>query len=294
MEPYCAQSRSDPPYPACFAAIETAMEPVREAAPPMAMKVNQFDSSQLEQMVAPKMLLPSKPQGRQLNHIGGREHTDLTSTDAINSQAGVREGLSYRFRSLLQRMGVLARVQGQRYVPLRRSRGGKAEKKEEHEEDSSFLAPIRDALDLLSEDSGRDRQEELEAQLARFFEPLQRYHVLFEALEQLEHEDMPSRKKNAVRRALNGMMSRLVEQHPHEVRKALQETDDITPTVEALSDEMPTSLYGMRFLIGAKAKGNVDTPLTPLTMLKALIKNFGAEKCVQAMTGLRSRMMSGF
>ncbi len=261
------------------------------------MQINRYDPSQLEQMVVPKAPPQARLQGRGLHHASGREQFDLTSTDAINGQAGVRDGLAFRGRSLIQRMAVPVRAQGQRYVPLRRSRGGKAEKKEEHEEDSAFLAPIQDALYLLSEDSERDmreRQEELEAQLERYFEPFQRYHVLFEALEQLEHKDMPLREKKAVRRALTGMMSRLVEKYPHEVRKALQETDELACAVDSMSDEMPTSLYGMRFLIGAKAKGNIDTPLTPLTMLKALIKNFGADKCVQAMSGLRSRMMSGF
>lgn len=125
-------------------------------------------------------------------------------------------------------------------------------------------------------------------------EPLQQYHVLFEAFHALENEDLPPRKKKAMRRTLDGMMSELVQKHPHELRKALQESDELVSAVDAMSEDMPTSVRDLRFLIGAKARGNMDTPLTPLTMLKALIRNFGADKCVQAMGTLRSRMMSGF
>ena len=281
-----------------FHAISTDTEPPAIVAPPTAMnmQINRFNNTQMEPAPAPRIPVQARAPGRPLDQTSRRDNSSLVPTASIDAQAGVREGLNPRRASLGQRMPKAVRAPGtqQRYVPLRRSRGGKTEKKEVHEEDSAFLAPVRDALDLLSEDCGRDSQEELEAQLERFFEPLQRYNVLFEALQQLENEDIPARKKNFMRRALNSMMSRLMEKNPHEMRKALQETDELANAVDTMAEDIPTSVRDLRFLIGAKSKGNSDVPLTPLVMLKALIKNFGADKCLGAMNGLRSRMMEGF
>ncbi|EJN02958.1 hypothetical protein PMI40_02911 [Herbaspirillum sp. YR522] len=259
------------------------------------LKTNPYAGAQLEQMHLPRPLPQNKTVGRQGQIVTGNEQTEVVPKDSVRGQAGVREDLHARFRSLLQRLVVPVRAERQAYVPLRRSKGKKSEKPELHEEDSAFLAPIEDALSILTDDSTRHGQELLEGQHKRFnFQPIQRYQVLFEALQELEEKDMPSRKKNGIRRALNTMMSRLADQHPVELRRALQESDEIVATLEAMSDDMPTSVRDLRFLIGAKAKGNIDTPLSPLTVLKALIKNFGAAKCVQAMMSLRSRMMAGF
>lgn len=261
---------------------------------PMNMQINSFNNTPVEQVNAPRAQA-QKPAMRQGAHAArGSEHVELTSTDSVNNQAGVRTGLRHTPRSLSQRRTVPVRTQGQRYTSLRRSRGGKTDKTDEVDDDSTFLAPVNDTLDTLSEDSSQDAQEELEAQLERYFEPLQRYNIYYEALLQLELQEMAFKKKNALRRALNSLMSVLMERHSHEVRKALQASDDMLATIDAMGDDAPTSVRDLRFLIGAKSKGSIDTPLSPLTMLKALIKNFGSDKCVHAMSTLRSRMMSGF
>jgi len=262
----------------------------------MDWKVNNGSDLQLEQMSAMRTQQQAKPAPRVLNQAGGREQIDVRASESIDSQAGVRT-VSVGKRTLLQRAGPLLRA-GQRYVPLRRSRtGGKAErtdKTEEPDEDSAFLAPVHDTLDWLAEDSGKESQEEMEAQLQRSFEPMQRYRLYFEALQMLDEKDLPARKKTLARRALNGLMSKLMEEHPQEMRRALQESDEMVATVAAMGDDLPTSVRDLRFFYGAKSKGNEDTPLTPLTMLKALIKNFGAERCLAAMMTLRSRIMSVF
>ncbi|WP_296555946.1 hypothetical protein [Pigmentiphaga sp.] len=210
----------------------------------------------------------------------------------MDNPAGVRHGLD-RSRSSLGQRAASTRSRNERQTSPSRSRGGKTRRKEESLQDAVFLDPAQDALDMLSLDDGEEGRGRLAAYLKQHFEPLQRYHVLFEALHALENLDLPPRKKKAMGRTVNSMMTALIDKFPHEVRKALQETDDLVPAVGAGPEHGPASVRDARFLIGAKKYGNVDTPLTPLTILKALIKNFGADNCVQAMETLRSRMMSG-
>lgn len=227
--------------------------------------------------------------------------TELTPLDAINVQAGVREGVHFKRRTLSQRATAPARPprQAAKKETQKKTRLGANYQDDEDDDELLNMSPVEDTLDMLREDSGRDRQEEVEAMLAEHFQPMQRYNILHDALEKLEDQPVSKMKKNSLRNALNEMMSELMERHPHEMRRALQESDELVNSLEAMAGQdgdarkLP-STRELRFLIGAKTRGNMDAPLSPLTMLKALIKNFGPDKCLNAMTSLRSRMMSGF
>lgn len=280
------------------------MEPDHGARPPKAMnmKINSFDNTPLDPAIP-----VVKPHARHVGQRYGAEHglnpnavLDLSPLDAIDAQAGVKEGLVYSRKTLKQRLRAPAKQQPQQKTaqPSRKLRV-KVEGKEREDDDEELFAPVADTLDLLRNNADRDRQAEVEAMLSRYFEPLQRYHVLYEALGKLEENPLGNGKDLAVKAALNEMMSNLMERHPHELRRALQETDDMVNSLEAMAGDERIGSGGpstreLRFLIGAKNKGNFDAPLTPLTMLKALIKNFGADNCVPALTSLRSRMMIGF
>lgn len=247
----------------------------------------------MEQLALPPrpVLSQARMQPRQAHQTSGREHIEFVPTGSIDGQAGVRHGLQTRLTNLAHYVAVSMRLSGQRYVPMRRSRGARTDRKDENEEESAFLEAVQDALDLLGEDSGRRNRDELEAQLERYFEPVQRLKVLVQALQKLENEDLPARQKTGISRALNGMITTLMKKHPHEIRAVLQETEEAGAKVDPMSEELQSSVR-LRLLIGAKDMGKFDTPLSPLTVLKALIKNFGAD-CLLAMRSLRSRMMSG-
>jgi len=273
------------------------MEPVRVRRTPKAMNMKTSiqhgaELQQLEQLEAAGMAQQAKPTSRAAHQMQGHANIELKPKDAIDNQAGVREGLTPRKRVLAQRMAGIMRPRKQ-YVSSRRSRGGRTERTEELDEETAFLEPVRDVLDDLSDDARRESQEALDRKMSPFFEPIQRYRLYFEALQLLDQRDMEVRKKTAARRALNGMMTRLMNEHPEEMRRALQEIEEMSAIVSEMAEDLPTSVRDLRFIYGAKSKGKEDTPLSPLTMLKALIKNFGADKCVAAMISLCSRMMSG-
>jgi len=261
----------------------------------MNMQINRFNNNPLEPLPAEKLLASTaaRPAG-----ASNSTATELTPLDAINAQAGIKEGLSYHKKSLHQRRLAPARTQPPNRSNLTKKPRINVNNRDDMDEDEPHLFPVSDTLDLLREDSGREQRAEVEARLAQHFDPMQRYNVLFDALQDVEQQPVSKHKKNSIKNALNEMMSDLMERYPHELRKALQETDDLVVSLEAMAaDEhghgkLP-STRELRFLIGAKSKGNFDAPLTPLTMLKALIKNFGAENCMQVTRSLRSRMMSG-
>lgn len=224
--------------------------------------------------------------------------TDFRPTDAVDTQGGVKEGLIYKSRSLRQRFANPARQQAQARTntPTRKYRS-KVDERNGEDDEESYLAPILDTLDMLRDDTSKDNQEEIEAMLAEFFEPLQRYNVIYEALDKVDEQPVSALKKLSMKNALKEMLSDLIENHPYEVRRALQESDAMVNSLEALTadenGQRTTSTRDLRFLIGAKSTGNFDGPLTALTMLKALIKNFGPDKCMDVLVSLRSRMMSG-
>lgn len=248
---------------------------------------------QPEQLAPLPRPLPAQPriQSKITQLIDAGAHIDVVSTGSIDSQAGVRSGLPRRHTNLAHYAAVSMRLSGQRYVPMRRARGGKLERKQDDEEEAAFLEAVEDAVALLAEDSGRSTRSELEAQLERYFEPVQRLKILVRAMQDVEHGDMPARQKASVARSLNAMVSTLMKKHPHEIRAVLQETEEAGATVDPLSEKLQSSVR-LRMLIGAKDMGKFDTPLSPLTILKALIRNFGPD-CLLAMRSLRSRMMSG-
>jgi hypothetical protein len=278
------------------------MEPDQRLSPlnAMNMKINTFDNLLSDPSVPPR---PHVRHGHRYGIESGINPSaafDLSPLEAIDAQAGVKEGLFYSRKTLKQRLRVPARAQvQQKSAQPSRKLKIKVDGKERDDDEDELFAPVTDTLDLLRDGAGRDRQDEVEALLARYFEPLQRYHVLYEALGKLEQSPLGNGKDLVVKNALNEMMSNLMERYPHELRRALQETDDMVNALEAMAGEERIGSGGpstreLRFLIGAKSKGNFDAPLTPLTMLKALIKNFGADNCVPALTSLRSRMMIGF
>jgi hypothetical protein len=279
------------------------MEPAHGQSPLMAMnmQINRFSNNN-----APETPAPARPHARHVSRQGVLSAnvataTELTPLDAINGQAGVREGVHFKRRTLSQRAATPARQprQPNKKETQKKSRLDAPYQEGDDDDDPLNMSPVEDTLDMLREDSGRSRQEEVEAMLAEYFQPMQRYNILHDALEKLEDQPISKMKKNSLRNALNEMMSELMERHPHEMRRALQESDELVNSLEAMagqdgeSRKLP-STRDLRFLIGAKTRGNFDAPLSPLTMLKALIKNFGPDKCLHAMTSLRSRMMSGF
>jgi hypothetical protein len=267
------------------------------------MKINSFDS--LDNLV------PENPLPRpQLRHglragidpgINANSAPELSPLDALEVLAGVQEGLAFSRKSLKQRLRAPVRPQTlQKPGASTRKPKLKVGEKDDRDddEDEELFAPVEQTLDLLRDGADRQRQAEVEAMLARYFDPLQRYHVLYEAMEKLEESPLANGKNRPVKKALNTMMNNLIEQHPYELRRALQESDDMVNSLEAMAGEEGINTGGpsareLRFLIGAKSKGNFDAPLTPLTMLKALIKNFGSAKCEQALASLRARMMVG-
>jgi len=265
----------------------------------MNMHINRFNHNSPLETPAP-VRSPVRHGGRPSLLSGSvTSATELVPTDAVNAQAGVREGVHVKRHTLLQRMAAPPRpLPSAARSPLQKRARLRSDDPDQRDDDLPSLTPVEDALNLLREDSGRERQQEVESMLKKYFKAPQRYQILHDALLQLDQQPVSVSHKLALKRALNEMMSTLMERHPHEMRRALQESDELVSSLEALAGadgeavRLP-STRELRFLIGAQAKGTFDAPLTPLTMLKALIRNFGSDKCIQVMTSLRLRMMSG-
>lgn len=236
---------------------------------------------------------PARAQHRQAQHTGAREHIAMVPTASIDGQAGVRQGVQPRAVNLAHYAAVATRLSGQRYVARRQAQNDtRADRKALDDEEAAFQDAVHDALTLLGEDSGRRSREELESQLERHFEPVRQLKVLVQTLQTLESEDLPGRQKTGISRALNAMITGLMKKHPHEIRAVLQETEEAGAVKsDQVSEELQSSAR-LRLLIGAKDMGRFDTPLSPLTVLKALIRNFGPD-CLLGMHSLRTRMMSG-
>lgn len=225
---------------------------------------------------------------------------DLKSREAVDIEAGVKEELAFLNKKLEQRR-VPATVRTATRGSLRdRSRSQQANRAAQvgspgHlDEDHDAWHPVQRALDMLREDSSQQGRAAAEAMLAECFDMVQSYNALLEALREADQVDgLSAHKKRALKGALNEMMSDMMQRSPGDLRHTLQETEELHGAMESMAEEPLPSTRELRFLIGGKAKGRVDVPLTPLTMLKALIRNFGAEHCVSAMESLRSRMMAG-
>ncbi len=227
--------------------------------------------------------------------------TELSPTELVLALAGFKE-VSYRPRHLLHRFNTTNRKNSQERrgsnSAKRKSSSQRANTVDEEDIEYVRIDAAMDALELLQDDTSRDRRTQLEESLNELFDVVGHYDVLAEALERLKDEPIAPVKKIAIKNALEDMMTNLHEKHPHELRRGLQDRDAMLTALQALSgDELGKRLVStreLRQLIGDKQIGNEDFSLTPLTMLKALIKNFGVNKCMAVLTGLRSRMMIGF
>ncbi|MGW8393195.1 hypothetical protein [Pseudoduganella sp. HUAS MS19] len=225
---------------------------------------------------------------------------DLKAREAIDIEAGVKEELAFQSKALEQRRvpaAVRTAPRGSLRDRTRSQQAGKAAQvggpghmNEAHDE----WHPVQRALEMLREDSSQEGRAAAEAMLTERFDMVQSYNALLEALREADQmEGMSAYKKRALKGALNEMMSDMMQRSPGDLRHTLQETEELHSAMESMAEEALPTTRELRFLIGGKAKGRVDVPLTPLAMLKALIRNFGAEHCVSAMESLRSRMMAG-
>lgn len=225
---------------------------------------------------------------------------DLKSRESVDIEAGVKEELAFLNKALEQRrVPATARTapRGSFRDKSRSPQAGRAAQvgslghlEEGHDE----WHPVQRALDMLREDSSQQGRGAAEAMLAERFDMVQSYNALLEALREADQLDgLSAYKKRALKGALNEMMSDMMQRSSGDLRHTLQETEELHGAIESMAEEPLPTTRELRFLIGGKAKGRVDVPLTPLAMLKALIRNFGAEHCVSAMESLRSRMMAG-
>lgn len=231
---------------------------------------------------------------------GASAALELKPLEAVDAEAGVRD-LPFQNKGLEQRRVHTAAWQAPQRAPRReRSRNqaaGKAAQVARPGQADDELAdwhPVQSVLKLLREDSSQQGRAAAEAMLAERFDMVQSYNALLEALREADGLDgLSAYKKKSLQGALNEMMSDMMQRSSGQLRHTLQETEELHGALEAMSEEPLPTTQDLRSLIGGKAKGRVDVPLTPLAMLKALIRNFGAEHCVTAMESLRSRMMSG-
>jgi len=248
-------------------------------------------SQHIEQLPpAPRLVHQNvRAQPRSAQAAQGREHIELVPLASLDGQAGVRPDKQGRLVNLAHYAAVAMRLTRERYVPMRGPRGPRGpriERKEEDDEQAAFLEAVHDSLAFLGDGGGKRHREQLEKHLERYFDPVQRLKILVESLQRAESGAVPEGQKTGISRALNGLITTLMKKHPHEIRAVLQESE-----VDPMSEELQSSVR-LRLLIGAKDLGKFDTPLSPLTVLKALIKNFGS-RCVLAMNSLRTRMMAG-
>ncbi|WP_156401084.1 hypothetical protein [Duganella sp. Root1480D1] len=225
---------------------------------------------------------------------------DLKAREAVDIEAGVKEELAFQNKTLEQRrvpVTVRTAPRGSLRDKSRSQHAGKAA----HvgslghlDEDHDEWHPVQRALEMLREDSSQQGRAAAEAMLAERFDMVQSYNALLEALREADLLDgLSAYRKRALKGTLNEMMSDMMQRSSGDLRHTLQETEELHGAIESMADDPLPTTRELRFLIGGKAKGRVDVPLTPLTMLKALIRNFGAEHCVSAMESLRSRMMAG-
>lgn len=153
--------------------------------------------------------------------------------------------------------------------------------------------PIKEAASkTLAALRGRGRQD-TEEELAREYDPLQRYALLHNALVELEDKDMPATEKEELKEQLNGMLSDLVAKHRDEIRRGLKDQADVAAAAQVMAGST-RNLRELRFLYGAKGTGVFDSPLSPLAMAKALRERFGGDNFIKGMSSLRGRMASEF
>lgn len=160
-----------------------------------------------------------------------------------------------------------------------------------------YRVAARSTLDSMLADDSEAKREEIKEALAQLHEPLQQYTILFGAMKEVDSRpDIGSEKKQALKNALNEMMTDLVNRDRNGVRKGLREGEESTPVATKLEAAriirgVSTNLRDIRFKIGARAKGGVDEELTAMTMAKALLKNVGPTYVEEALNSVCSRLM---
>lgn len=162
-------------------------------------------------------------------------------------------------------------------------------KPENEEED----APVREAASKAVASLRKHGQSALAQQLSNEYDPLEHYALLYNALCQVDDENLPDEEKEEVKTKLSSMLDDLWEQHGEQIRKGLQDAEALEHAVGAMAaarNVNPTSIAELRFLYGSKGKGRFDMPLTPLAMAKILQQKFGSENFSSAMGDLRSKM----
>lgn len=217
---------------------------------------------------------------------------------AIDSESGVRDGLSFQTKSLTRRQQASPRVGPQAQRQGGRSKGaadnerdaGKATLRSTGDDPTLHLDAVEQTLDMLRDDSSRNGRREVEAILSEQHEPMEQWRVLRDALAGVDDQKLSNYKKKVLREAIGEMMADVVERDSG-VRKALQESDVSGSLEAAVEGSAPKSARELRFLI--TEKGSIDKPLTPLTTLKAIIHHLGAENCEKAIATLCSQMLSG-
>lgn len=231
-----------------------------------------------------------------------------TGIASFNQSAGISGGILSQGRKTL----------GERLaVPRPAVRGKKGTSEKENSttdlldagiDDDIFVSPTQapTKFDLANKRHGEQRDEEETArayceEIEKEFEEkglgtLQRYVLLQRELVDIDKALMSDEKRDMLKISLRKMMTAVYERDPRELRSSLQASDE--PSVGAGARGLPiersvSSVRDLRFLYGANDSIATDTPLSPLTMLKALSKHFGAEYVVPAINELRSRMMTG-
>ncbi|WP_156397921.1 MULTISPECIES: hypothetical protein [unclassified Duganella] len=243
----------------------------------------------------------AKPEAASANSLRQSHVTvDLKSRESVDIEAGVKEELAFLNKTLEQRRVPVTVRTAPRGSLRDKSRSQQASKAAhvgspgQLDEGHDEWHPVQRALEMLREDSSQQGRAAAEAMLAERFDMVQSYNALLEALREADQlEGLSAYRKRALKGALNEMMSDMMQRSSGDLRHTLQETEELHGAMESMAEEPLPTTRELRFLIGGKAKGRVDVPLTPLSMLKALIRNFGAEHCVSAMESLRSRMMAG-
>ncbi|MBJ7311928.1 hypothetical protein ACFOLJ_03105 [Rugamonas sp. CCM 8940] len=220
---------------------------------------------------------PARPRG------DGAEQTKVTGTAVFDDLAGVSQP-HVKKRDLKQR---LTTVQ-QRSRNTQRKQLTRINLNQDEDDE-----PVRTAaLETLTalRDGGRGALSE---ELAGKYDCLQHYALLHNALCEVDEQDAPAAEKQKLKSELNGMMGELMEQHRDEIRQGLKDTQELEAAMQKMaggSDAKPASLRELRFMYGAKGKGIFDSPLTPLSMSKALFQRFGAGNFSSGLSGLHTRM----
>ena|GEM_PF-1078317 len=170
---------------------------------------------------------------------------------------------------------------------------------DEEEEDSfPYRQAARSMVDSLLKDGSRKGRQEIEDALSKAYQPLEEFTVLFGAMKEVDkREDKTPKEKKALKNALNEMMTTLVNRERSGVRKGLREGAEVSPVAAAFEAAQRARGYSetlreIRFKVGARANSGVDEELTPLMVVKALLKNFGAAYAEEALESICSRLMA--